>query len=80
MNQNQLIQKMDVLRASVSANLKDKGCFVQTKDGITAFMPEYNLRYGTEVLCSVFKVRNNKYPLVMLDSIIYETSTKYMSA
>ena len=67
-----IFEKRDVLFARVSANLKEKGCFLETVDGETVFMPNFNFQLGTKVICSVFKVTEDKYPLVNLDSVIYD--------
>lgn len=71
-----MFNKNDVVLGKVSCNIR-KGCFIETDDGATAFMPNYNFKPDTRVVCSVVKTSKDKFPLVDLDSVLYD---EYLAA
>ena len=75
--ESNMIFKGEVLIGRVTTNLRAGGCFIETDDGATAFMPNYNFKPDTRVVCSVVKTSKDKFPLVDLDSVLYD---EYLAA
>lgn len=65
------LAKFDTIKGEVTYYLKDKGCFIETLDGFTVFLPNCQLKLGTVIYGTVIRISADKYPLVSLDSIEY---------
>jgi len=68
-----MLEKFDVVKGFVTCSTK-KGSYIECENGTTAFLNRYSLKSGTKVMCSVIAVKPDGFPILGLDSVLYEAA------
>lgn len=59
----------------ITTGVTNEGTNVCLKDGTSAWIKGKFLRTGITVLCSVLHIKNDGFPILLLDSAIYPEKT-----
>lgn len=65
-----MIEKYDCVTATTTG-ASSKGTFVELKDGKVGWISRTFLPNGINVICTVVHVKDDGFPILMLDSVQY---------
>lgn len=66
-----MFERFDVVRGIVTCNTKN-GCHIRIGDSSSGFLPRLFLRTGTEVFATVKFIKDDGFPILTLDSVVYK--------
>ena len=65
-----MLEQFDCVSAKTTG-ASAKGTFVETENGVKGWISHRVLPKGLEVICTVHRVKEDGFPILLLDSVVY---------
>ena len=68
-----MYEKFDSVKGEVTYN-SSKGVYIKINDNYSGFIPRLFLKTGTQVFATVKAVKEDGFPILSLDSVVYDAA------